>query len=185
MKNLFIIVIILSLSCKDKIVSNETKIVEIAANVTESPAKIEAASAITETIKSPYIRSTLYKGTLNNSIKISLYMIEQESPCGGDSTFFTAMYKYNNQDKWILLGVTTNLEKKNFSMVEDGFTGALFLEKTEADFIGFWISPDTKKQFKIVLKNQLLDTKFAKDDTLVNKLDDILFDDLLYNKNDC
>jgi len=123
-------------------------------------------------------RSVLYKGTLNGTIKIRLYLKEQEHPCGG-STYFQGMYKYDKQEKWLLLEVTTDREQEKFCMVEDGFSGVLFLEKNEGSFHGNWISPDTKQQFKVELK------KVNLDETNTEKLDEVLFDDLLYSKNDC
>ena len=131
------------------------------------------------------LKTVLYQGTLNGTTNISLYIHEQEHPCGGNLTMINAMYKYDNQDRWILLEVTTDKEKKNYCMVEDNFTGVLFLEEKDHFLNGNWISPNTQKQFKVTLKNQLLDTKYADDHTKVEKLDEILFDELIYGKNDC
>jgi ATP-dependent protease HslVU (ClpYQ) ATPase subunit len=132
-----------------------------------------------------FLRKSLYKGTLNGTIKILLYITEQQNPCGGNLTILNGMYKYENQEKWILLNITLDKQKKNYCMVEDNFTGVLFLEENNDSFTGSWLSKDTKKQFKVELKDQLLDVKFAKDHTTIEKLDEILFDDLLFNKNDC
>ncbi|MCL5245338.1 hypothetical protein M4I21_05930 [Cellulophaga sp. 20_2_10] len=124
-------------------------------------------------------RNILYKGTLNGKTKISLYLNEQEHPCGGEMTLLNAMYKYDNQKKWLLLNTTTDIQKKKYCMVEDNFTGALFLEE-EGDYLrGNWVSPDTKQKYEVELKKVDLN-KIEKD-----KLDEILFDDLLYSKNDC
>ena len=194
MKNLLIILVILSLSCKDKMASSEIKTEEIAevSNAEEAVEHLkeiinnddsypdENADDTTEVLK-----TVLYKGTLNGTIKIALYLNEQEHPCGGNQTIINAMYKYDNQDQWILLDVTTDKQKKNYCMVEDGFSGVLFLQNNEASLFGNWISPDTKKQFEVELENQFLDTKYAKDDTIVEELDEILFDVLIYGKNDC
>ncbi|MGJ8731872.1 hypothetical protein [Cellulophaga fucicola] len=124
-------------------------------------------------------KNILYKGTLNGNTKISLYLKEQEHPCGGSMTMLNAMYKYNNHNKWLLLSITTDIEKKKYCMVEDNFTGVLFLEK-DGDYLkGNWVSPDTKQKYKIELKKAELNK------IEIEKLDEILFDDLLYNKNDC
>jgi len=128
---------------------------------------------------SEIIRNFLYKGTLNGTIKIRLYLNEQEHPCGGNRTILNAMYKYDNQEKWLLLDATADKEKKKYCMVEDNFTGVLFLEENGNLLNGNWISPDAKKQFKIELE------KVDLDKTTIEKLDEILFDDLLYNKSDC
>ncbi|WP_458626595.1 hypothetical protein [Winogradskyella sp. PC D3.3] len=131
------------------------------------------------------IKNVLYKGTLNEKINIQLYINEQEHPCGGNKTIINAMYKYDKQDQWILLSVTTDSQHTNYAMIEDRFTGALFLENHQNRLKGVWLSPDAKKQFKVELENQLLDLKFAADHTIIEELDAILFDDLIYSKNDC
>jgi hypothetical protein len=203
MKNIIIILVLVFLSCKDKAVQNkiESETIAIAETVSEVVdhgvettynEEIEDENSATmskenTTNSNNYqiIRKVLYKGFLNETIKIQLYLNEQEHPCGGNLTILNAMYKYDNQDKWILLDVSTDREKKNFCMVEDGFSGVLFLEEKEGDFSGNWISTNTKKQFKVELKNQLLDVKYAKDHTIIEKLDGILFDDLIYGQTDC
>jgi hypothetical protein len=190
MKIIFTALIIISLSCEaqtNKLTNKAINNLETAGEAEDAVRNIDNPDINPENgvQSSSYISSTLYKGTLNNNIKISLYIIEQENACGGDITFFTAMYKYDNQNKWILLEVIPNREKKNFCMVEDFFTGTLFLKKINTNFIGNWISPDTKKQFKVELEDQLLNKQLEFDKAVIETLDEILFDDLLYNKNDC
>ncbi|SDH48948.1 hypothetical protein [Winogradskyella thalassocola] len=186
MKNILIVIVMvfLSSSNKETPTKNHTGLIATSKNVETT--KNYNPEIITETIKinDEELRSDLYKGTLNSNIKISLYLKEQEYACGG-STFFYAMYKYENQDKWILLDVTTNREQNNYCMIERNFSGVLFLKETSTTLNGKWISPDTSKQFKVELKSEELDIKFAKDHTAVETLDEILFDDLLYNANDC
>ncbi len=128
---------------------------------------------------SEILRTVLYSGTLNGTIAIRLYLNEQEHPCGGDLTILNAMYKYDTQEKWLLLSVTTDRQKEKYCLVEDDFSGVLFLEEKEDSFNGNWVSPDTKKKFQVELK------KVALEKAAIEKLDDILFDDLLYGKNDC
>ncbi|MFK7809425.1 MAG: hypothetical protein AB8F74_16595 [Saprospiraceae bacterium] len=135
--------------------------------------------SIDNNTSSEFIRAVLFKGTLNEKLEISLYLKEEGHPCGGNMTTINAMYKYNHQDKWILLSVSTDKQKENYCMVEDNFTGLLLLEENEGFFNGSWISPDAKKQFKIELGKVELNKSTAE------QLDEILFDDLLYNKNDC
>jgi hypothetical protein len=143
---------------------------------------LNAQKTNSETIaeKNKNLKSNLYKGKLNGSIKIWLYLNEQEHPCGGEMTVLNAMYKYDNQDKWILLNVTVDKQKKKYCLVEDNFTGAMFLEENGNYFNGHWISPDAKKQFKVILERLKLD-----ETSTIEQLEEILFDDLLYNKNDC
>lgn len=186
MKNVLIVVLLLFLSCKNKENSNENKIasksvsevVEVVKNNNLEVNLEHENTLVSNNINYP--RKVLYKGTLNDNIKIWLYLNEQEHPCGGNLTILNAMYKYDEQDKWILLNVTTDKQKMNYCMVEDNFTGALFLEEKENALNGYWISTNTKKQFKVKLE------KLKSDNTpTIEKLDEILFDDLLYNKNDC
>lgn len=207
MKNIFIVIVLVFLSCKDKEapMKNKAALIEVAENSVEIDNEYSKTTSEEElennnfettsnevkttseeiNANSDILRKVLYKGTLNETIKISMYLNEEEHPCGGNLTILNAMYKYDNQDKWILLDITTDRQKKNYCMVEDGFSGALFLEENEGDFNGNWISIDTKKQFKVELEDQLLDIKFAKDHTIIEELDEILFDDLIYSKNDC
>lgn len=191
MKSLFIIIVLVFLSCIDKETSPnneaETAAIAIAEIVEIENSSSETTFEETDTNSEDYqvIRKVLYKGTLNGNIKITLYLNEQEHPCGGNLTILNAMYSYDNQDKWLLLNVTTDKDKKNYCMVEDGFTGVLFLENNEGSFYGNWISPSTRKQYKVELENQFLDLKYAKDHSIIEELDDILFDDLIYGKNDC
>ena len=183
---------ILFLSCKDntnKVINSAPEtVVELAATEkvktvmnSELETTLENSSLNPENSisDSGVLRTVLYKGTLDSTINIQLYLNEQESPCGGDITMLSAMYKYDNQNKWILLEVTRDRQKKFFCMVEDNFSGVLFLKESENDFSGQWISPDTNKQLKIELK------KIDVDNTTIEKLDEILFDDLIYNKYDC
>lgn len=160
MKNLLLLLSILllfSFKSKDKVITN--------------PKIIKRSSQVINTI--------LYKGTLNTTTVIWLYINEQEQPCGGDRTIINAMYKYENQKKWLLLDVTADQQKKNYCMVEDNFTGVLLLENKGDSFIGNWISPNAKKQFKVELQKVELDIKTNE------KLEETLFDVLIYGRDDC
>lgn len=122
--------------------------------------------------------ASLYKGTMDPSIPIWLYLNEQEHPCGGDMTIIDAMYSYD-QEKWILLDVTTDQQKKNYCFVEVNFSGALFLAASKNELNGTWISPDAKKQLNVTLE------KISLDASTNEKMQETLYDDLLYNENDC
>ncbi len=95
------------------------------------------------------------------------------------------MYKYDSQNKWILLDVNRDAAKINFCMVEDGFTGALFLEKNGNTLHGYWVNPRATKQFKVELFKQNLDIEAEAGSESKKRLDEILFDELIYAKNDC
>lgn len=179
MKNIFLIIVVLFFPFKN----NKTSIKNENTGIIST--EIKEKISINNAENYEVIKKVLYKGTLNGTIKISLYFNEQKNPCGGNSSILNAMYKYDNQNKWILLNVTTNQQKTNYCLVEDNFSGVLFLKKQENTFSGYWISPNVKKQFKVELEDQLLDVKYAKDHTIIEQLDDILFDDLIFGKNDC
>lgn len=188
MKNLLIVFVVILLSCKDKDASPKNTDATIAISGLVSKIENNSPASISENINidsSEVTRTILYKGTLNGTINISLYLNEQEHPCGGNLTILNAMYKYDNQDKWILLNVTTDLQKKNYCMVEDRFTGVLLLEEHADSLIGSWISPDSKKQFKVELESERVKMGIEFDESIIEKLDEILFDELLYGKNDC
>ena len=192
MKSLLIIITLVFLSCKEKDTTITkadlavTEVINVLNSNPEKPIAFEESAQPTETVdESFYVNSTLYKGTLNSNIKIRLYINEQENPCGGNLRIIEAMYKYDNQEKWILLSVIVDNsvmaenENKKYCMVEDNFSGVLFLEENESFLNGNWISPDTKKQFKVALE------KVISDKSDIEKLNEILFDDLIYGKNDC
>ena len=167
MNNLIILITILFLNFETK----EKSIPNSKLEITTENKNLENTSTL--------MRNILYKGTLNGKTKISLYLNEQEHPCGGEMTLLNSMYKYDNHKKWLLLNITTDIKKKNYCMVEDNFTGALFLEK-DGDYLkGNWVSPDTKQKYKVELK------KVELNKTEIEQLDEILYDDLLYSKNDC
>jgi len=56
------------------------------------------------------------------------------------------------------LEITSN-DKGQFIFTEYQFSGVLILQKTKEGFNGIWISPDTKRQLKVVLKKAALSTK--------------------------
>ncbi len=125
------------------------------------------------------IKKSFYKGTIDYNINIWFYINEQEHPCGGNKTIINAMYRYDDQDQWILLNVTSDKQKKNFCFVEDNLSGVLFLEKKDNGFIGNWVSPNAHKQFPLELE------KVELYDETSERLDEILFDELIFSKNDC
>jgi hypothetical protein len=89
------------------------------------------------------------------------------------------MYRYNKSNNWIQLDITQNTKKENqFILVEHGFSGVLMLSKTGNTFTGLWISPDTKKQLKVELKEVPMTAKDIK------KYEETM-DKVNYNNNDC
>ncbi|WP_119789441.1 hypothetical protein [Flavobacterium anhuiense] len=122
--------------------------------------------------------SNLYKGTVDGKTPITVYIKTEENPCTAD-LMFTSMYRYNKSNNWIQLNITQGKKKENeFVMVEHGFSGVLILQKNGNTFTGLWISPDTKKQLKVDLKEAVMTKKeienFKKTMEKVN-----------YENNDC
>lgn len=103
--------------------------------------------------------STLYKGTVDGKIPVTVYIKTEENPCTAD-LMFTSMYRYNKSNNWIQLDITQNKKKENeFVLVEHGFSGVLILKKTGNTFTGLWISSDTKKQLPVDLKEAAMTKK--------------------------
>jgi len=122
--------------------------------------------------------SNLYKGTVDGKTPITVYIKTEENPCTA-YLMFTSMYRYNKSNNWIQLNITQGKKKENeFVMVEHGFSGVLILQKNGNTFTGLWISPDTKKQLKVDLKEAAMTKKeienFEKTMEKVN-----------YENNDC
>ncbi|KAF2082844.1 hypothetical protein [Flavobacterium sharifuzzamanii] len=122
--------------------------------------------------------SNLYKGTIDGKTPITVYIKTEDNPCTAD-LMYTSMYCQNKSKNWIQLNVTQNRKKENeFVLVEQGFSGVLILQKLGDTFTGIWISPDTKKQLKVDLKEASMTKKelenFEKTMEKVN-----------YENNDC
>jgi len=122
--------------------------------------------------------SNLYKGTVDGKTPVTIYIKTEENQCTAD-LMYTAMYRYNKSNNWIQLDITQNTKKENqFILVEHGFSGVLMLSKTGNTFTGLWISPDTKKQLKVELKEVPMTAKDIK------KYEETM-DKVNYNNNDC
>ncbi len=122
--------------------------------------------------------SNLYKGTVDGKTPITVYIKTEENPCTAD-LMYTSMYRYNKSKNWIQLNITQNRKAENeFIMVEHGFSGVLILKKIENTFSGLWISPDTKKQLKVELKEVSMTKKELADfEKTMEKVN--------YENNDC
>ncbi|WP_235832321.1 hypothetical protein [Flavobacterium zhairuonense] len=103
--------------------------------------------------------SNLYQGTVDGKTPITVYIKTEENPCTAD-LMYTSMYRYNKSKNWIQLNITQNRKAENeFIMVEHDFSGVLILKKANNTFSGLWISPDTKKQLKVDLKETTMTKK--------------------------
>lgn len=122
--------------------------------------------------------SNLYKGTVDGKTPITVYIKTEENPCTAD-LMYTSMYRYNKSNNWIQLNVTQGKKKENeFIMVEQGFSGVLILQKNGNSFTGLWVSPDTKKQLKVELKEAAMTKKESENfEKTMEKVN--------YENNDC
>jgi len=131
---------------------------------------------IIHTAKAQQAKTYFYKGTVDGKMPITLYLKAEENACTPDLNY-TGMYQYDKVSNWLQVNITQN-EKKQFVMVEYGFTGVLILSQTPTSFEGLWISPDAKRQLKVKFKKVPLTSKEIK--TYENKMEQ-----LNYENNDC
>ncbi|MCW1963766.1 hypothetical protein [Chryseobacterium viscerum] len=101
--------------------------------------------------------STLYKGTINGKMPITLFFQSVDSDCGS-GVYYNAMYKYEKVSNWLELNVTEGVQKQ-FSMVEEHFTGLMIIKKEGDMMNGIWISPDGKRQLPVQLKKVTISSK--------------------------
>lgn len=123
-------------------------------------------------------KNTLYKGTIDGKINVTFYIKAEENPCTAD-LMYTSIYRYDKSGGWIQLNITQNTKNENqFALVEHGFSGMMILTKEGTNFSGLWISPDTKKQLKVVLKEASMSKKDI--ESYEKKLEKVN-----YENNDC
>lgn len=102
--------------------------------------------------------SRLYKGTINNTIKITLYLDGLEEGINADPII--GAYKYDNNKDYILLNGYRNNEG-NISLVEQSsinFTGTFLGTLNKKRIIGKWISANQKKTYNFEL-TEIVSTK--------------------------
>ena len=102
-------------------------------------------------------KSYLYKGTIDGKMPVTMYLESEDNGCT-PQLVYKGMYKYDKLSNWLQLEITSN-DKGQFIFTEYQFSGVLILQKTKEGFNGIWISPDTKRQLKVVLKKAALSTK--------------------------
>lgn len=93
----------------------------------------------------------LYKGTINNSIKITLYLQGLDEGTNADPII--GVYKYDNKKNYILLNGYRNNDG-NISLVElssVNFSGTILGTLTDNRIIGKWISANQKKNYTLEL----------------------------------
>ncbi|QDW24372.1 hypothetical protein FFJ24_005865 [Pedobacter sp. KBS0701] len=92
-------------------------------------------------------RGKLFKGTLNNSVKISLYLQGLEDGTYADPIL--GAYKYDNQKDYILLNGYKNKDG-NIVLVEQAtvnFSGIFLGTLNKKQIKGKWIAANQKKAF--------------------------------------
>jgi hypothetical protein len=128
--------------------------------------------------KAQSAKSILYKGGIDGKIAVTIYIKEEENPCTAD-VMYTSMYRYDKSGSWIQLDITQNKKNENqFVLVEYGFSGVMILKKEGTNFNGIWISPDSKKQLKVNLKEVRMTKK--ENETYADKMEKVN-----YENNDC
>ncbi|MDY3319906.1 hypothetical protein PG637_10910 [Riemerella anatipestifer] len=93
----------------------------------------------------------LYKGTINNTIKITLYLRGLDEGINADPIIGT--YKYDNKKNYILLNGYRNNDG-NISLVEfstANFSGTFLGTLSENRIVGKWISANQKKNYAFEL----------------------------------
>ncbi|WP_316765005.1 hypothetical protein [Pedobacter aquatilis] len=110
----------------------------------------------TANLSAQEIKQYFYQGTIDNRL-IRLYLKQLPNNCGG-SDIYEAIYQYGKGKNWIEL-LNQNNDKGNFCFTEIRFTGVLLLKKTDHHLDGIWISPDGKRQLKVLLSQQNINAK--------------------------
>ncbi|MFC4212960.1 hypothetical protein ACFOWA_17325 [Pedobacter lithocola] len=93
----------------------------------------------------------LYKGTINNKIKITLYL--QGLNEGTNADQIIGVYKYDTNKDYILLNGYRN-NNGNISFIElpnTNFTGTFLGTLTKNRIVGKWISANQTKQYPFEL----------------------------------
>lgn len=96
----------------------------------------------------------LYRGTLGER-RIELYLAEREQPCNGEPMYH-GMYRYEGNPAWLQLQITANA-KRQFVMVEHGFSGVLMLKDAGQALSGEWTSLDQARRWPVKLRRQTID----------------------------
>ncbi|WP_057970534.1 hypothetical protein [Lysobacter antibioticus] len=111
----------------------------------------------------------------------TLYLVDQESGCGGGQRLLTGMYRYDGVSQWLSVQATRD-EAGHLALVENGrvtgVTGAMMLNGRGGALKGRWISPDGERLLPVELHEAAL-SKAERE-----KLDDQL-ERLAHENDDC
>lgn len=85
---------------------------------------------------------------------VTLYLVDEPAPCGGDQRTVRAIYRYDGVSKWLLLRATR--DRRHLSLVESvpgtGITGAMLLRADGDRLEGRWLSPDGERLLPVSLR---------------------------------
>lgn len=86
---------------------------------------------------------------------VTLYLVDEASPCGGVHRLVRAMYRYDGVSKWLMLRATR--DSRHLSLVESvpgtGITGAMLLRADGDRLEGRWLSPDGERLLPVSLRS--------------------------------
>ena len=102
-------------------------------------------------MRAQMVESAAFKGTIG-TFPITLYFQAQTNECTADTAYY-GMYKYDGKSEWLHLNMDANT-KKQFVLVEHGFTGVLMVTRRGDVLEGTWYSPDRKKTLPVKLRKQ-------------------------------
>jgi hypothetical protein len=104
----------------------------------------------------------LYRGTINKSIKITLYLEGLDK--GSNADPIVGSYKYDHKSAFLLLNGYRNNEG-SVVLVEQGsanFSGVFLGNFNGKSFVGSWLSADRKKNYPFELTEVALSLEQAK-----------------------
>ena len=85
---------------------------------------------------------------------VTLYLVDEPAPCGGDQRLVRAMYRYDGASNWLMLRATR--DSRHLSLVESvpgaGITGAMLLRAEGERLEGRWLSPDGERVLPVTLR---------------------------------
>jgi hypothetical protein len=121
--------------------------------------------------KSPEIiaERKLYTGYLDNEIPIQLYVRSLKGGCPQGICSWEAIYKFGDQDEWVLLNVTRS-EGDKWQFVEAGSNGSMDLVMKGKTYNGDWATSDGQTGYDVKVTEAPISEKKTK------RLDEIFGD---------
>lgn len=100
-----------------------------------------------------------YKGKFDNEINAQLYVRYIKGPCPDGVCGWDALFKFGDEDDYILMTVSKTSEGK-WIFSED--LGSMELQLLNGVYTGEWAASDSKAEYDVVLKETNLSSKKAK-----------------------